>query len=395
MLPADTSGFSADTDLQVALQTAIDGALMSLGQTAGDIVFGIDGGSGAFTLTGEAGLSARGNIAFAGSDVAAVLDKFGDLTFTEVMDGLDFVVDLLARLDGSDGDGTIPDLLDASLPLIDLGIADMVDIGTAFAAVLDDIRNDPATTVQALNTLIAGKLGLAVPEIVVATTAFAQIVTTVDGGGGPDEAQVLTVSANSGSFTLTLEDPGLNTGNPQTTAAITFDPTDATTLNQVRDDINAALDLFTDVAVDVARSGSEFTITFTMPTDTDVAELVVDDGLLVGDEVQTVTLNDAIAGTFTLSFDGEETDPIAYNASASCPGRYGRAADRGRCRQAGQHPPAVLRRRHPRLRLQLRHRRGTVAAPDGGPDGQRSPGVRYRTARLRGRPGVHGYRSGN
>jgi copper chaperone CopZ len=128
-----------------------------------------------------------------------------------------------------------------------------------------------------------------------------------------NETQELTVNATDGSLTLTLEDPGINGGTPQTTGAITIDSED---LDQVALDIASALTGFNGItAVDVTRDESVFTITFTNPANTNLNELSVNIN-----ETQELSI-DATGGAFTLTLndpdinegDAQTTSPITFN----------------------------------------------------------------------------------
>lgn len=181
----------------------------------------------------------------------------------------------------------------------------------------------------------------------------ADVTTDFDGDSPTDtqnEVQTISIVAQGGSFTLSLQDSGLNGGAEQTTAAITYDPTNSETLDQVAADIESALEGFADVNdVDVSRSGSDFTVTFldvgAAGADfTDLAEMTVDgsgltdpedddddevlstadfnlamasvstdsDGGGGSNEFQIVTIV-AAGGSFTLTFDGLTTSEIDYD----------------------------------------------------------------------------------
>lgn len=135
-------------------------------------------------------------------------------------------------------------------------------------------------------------------------------VETSVGGGPINEVQTveLVPPAISGNFTLTFAG--------QTTANIAYNASAAT--------VQAALEGLSNIGVgDVAVTGSAggpWTVTFQGALGgTDVAELTGDPGTLVGNvnEKQQVKLFNAGGGTFTLTFDGQTTASIAYNASAA------------------------------------------------------------------------------
>lgn len=125
------------------------------------------------------------------------------------------------------------------------------------------------------------------------------------------ELQTLTMSAaaTSGTFTLSLGD--------ETTTDLAYDAATAT--------IEAALEALEGIGTDgvtvgggTLASGSATTFTF-RDTLRDVAMLVPDFSTLGRTaEVQTLTLGAAAtAGTYTLTYGGETTEAIAYNANAA------------------------------------------------------------------------------
>jgi hypothetical protein len=144
---------------------------------------------------------------------------------------------------------------------------------------------------------------------------------------GLAEVQTVTVTGSKGTFTLTF--------NGKTTDPITFNAS-ATT-------VQAALNSLPSIggkggSVTVSQSGSVYTITFggsLAPQNVPQITAAGSGGakasaatVLDGDsdqrgnprtspvEVQTVTIN-ASKGTFTLTFNGQTTGPIAFNASAT------------------------------------------------------------------------------
>lgn len=152
------------------------------------------------------------------------------------------------------------------------------------------------------------------------------VVETIQGDPGQNEQQVITLpgSPTSGTFTLTF--------NSETTAAIAYNASAAT--------VQAALEaLATPVAGDFTVSGNAggpWTVEFKQQyANVDVA-LITGDGSLLGygagahpvvvqtiqqgaggqNCVQVVNVSGE-SGTFTLTFNGQTTGAIAYNASAA------------------------------------------------------------------------------
>lgn len=169
-----------------------------------------------------------------------------------------------------------------------------------------------ATDVEAIT---ADDSGLTAPSVVVAQG------TQGDDDPATNEVQTVTVSATGGTYTLTYDG--------QTTAAIDFDADSAA--------VDAALEALSNIGPgDVTVTGDgphsiEFTgalaatnvplitanganltgNTVDVTVDTEGVEEVV-----AVNEVQTLTIL-ANGGTYTLTYDGETTTPLAYNASAA------------------------------------------------------------------------------
>lgn len=128
-------------------------------------------------------------------------------------------------------------------------------------------------------------------------------------GDGTNEKQLVTMQGTitGGTFTLTF--------NGQTTDPIAYDASAATVQTELE-----ALSNIEVGDVDVTGvDGGPWTIEFKGNlADTDVSLLDYDDTLLEAtNEQQTITLASCSGGTFALTFDGQTTDPIAYNASAA------------------------------------------------------------------------------
>jgi hypothetical protein len=107
----------------------------------------------------------------------------------------------------------------------------------------------------------------------------ASVATSVDGDGiDINEVQRLRLNA-SGTFTLSLTDPGINGGLLQTTSDISLDPQNLNP-DDVAQAIEDALNALTDVDVEVTADNDKYTIEFLMPGSPNVAELVLDDSNL-------------------------------------------------------------------------------------------------------------------
>ncbi|MCH9725553.1 MAG: hypothetical protein K0U86_11730 [Planctomycetes bacterium] len=143
-----------------------------------------------------------------------------------------------------------------------------------------------------------------------ARTAGKPFAVTVSIGSGNNEVQVITLSgtaATGGTFTLTFD--GQTTGN------IAYNASAAT--------VDAALEALSNIgAGDVTVTGTgPWTVEFTGAlAGTNVALMTIETTNLTGgvNEIQTISSpSSPTGGTFTLSFGGEATAPIAYNASAA------------------------------------------------------------------------------
>ncbi len=156
-----------------------------------------------------------------------------------------------------------------------------------------------------------------------ALTATAVVAIMTPGVPSASEVQQMTVAAGSGTFTLSF--------NGQTTAALAYNATAA----QVQTALAALSNIGTG-NVTVTQSGNTYTVTFqgTLANQT-LAALLLNSSALVAvsrppstnvtittqggptvSEVQQVSVV-AGGGTFTLTFNGQTTAPLAYNATAA------------------------------------------------------------------------------
>ena len=137
---------------------------------------------------------------------------------------------------------------------------------------------------------------------------------------GIDEIQTVTINNNptGGTFTLTFES--------QTTAGIAYNA-DAAAVESALE----ALSNLTADEVSVTKVGATYWVTFALARD--CARMTADASSLTGGSVSVTTSQTAIAtinekqevtingnplgGTFTLTFDGQTTGNVAYDASAS------------------------------------------------------------------------------
>lgn len=128
-------------------------------------------------------------------------------------------------------------------------------------------------------------------------------------GDDTNEIQTVTILGSPTGGTFTLEFDGQVTGN------IALDASAATVQSELEGLSNIDPGDVSVSGPDGGPWGIEFTGNL---SDTDVALLIADDTLLNGtNEEQVITLASASGGTFTASYNGQATGPIAYNASAA------------------------------------------------------------------------------
>ena len=156
-------------------------------------------------------------------------------------------------------------------------------------------------------------------QIRVVESKQVSVGNTTAGFAGTNEVQTLTLSATGGTFTLTY--------SGQTTSALAYNASAAT--------VETALEALSNlIPAEVAVSGSAggpYTITFaTMNAallTASAASLTGGSGTAViaqgtqgaspANEADSVSLNGATGGTFTLAYSGQTTAAIAYNATAA------------------------------------------------------------------------------
>lgn len=212
----------------------------------------------------------------------------------------------------------------ASAATVETALEGLSTIGSGQVAVSKSTdSNDDIYTVEFTGTLALTD----VAPLIVRLTSTKPLVRTIQQGAtsGNPRNEIQTVDATgggAGSFTLTLD--------AQESSALS----EATTAAQVQTALQALSNIET---VSVTKSGSVWTIEFTgidgfanqsqlvasvysaSGTATNAVPVeTVQQSATAYDAEQLVTLFALpSAGTFLLSFDGETTDPIAWNAAAS------------------------------------------------------------------------------
>lgn len=120
-----------------------------------------------------------------------------------------------------------------------------------------------------------------------------------------NEIQRIVIAATAGTFTLTF--------SAQTTSALDWDCTAA--------ELDTALEALSNITtVFVTGSGTAadpFYVEFTNPGNQNVAQMTANIGSLTGTVTITTTIEGSDGGTFTLTFSGQTTAAIAYDASAA------------------------------------------------------------------------------
>lgn len=120
-----------------------------------------------------------------------------------------------------------------------------------------------------------------------------------------NEIQKIVIAATAGTFTLTF--------SAQTTSALDWDCTAA--------ELDTALEALSNITtVFVTGSGTTadpFYVEFTNPGNQNVAQMTANVGSLTGTVTITTTVAGSDGGTFTLTFEGQTTGAIAYDASAA------------------------------------------------------------------------------
>lgn len=165
-----------------------------------------------------------------------------------------------------------------------------------------------ASTVPDFAEITASAGSTAGQILLTADEAGKPFIVTTKIGSGSNEIQVVTIGGTVTGGTFTLTYAGQTTGN------IAYNASAAT--------VDAALEALSNIgAGDVTTTGSDggpWTVEFTGAlAATDVVPLIGDDTLLTAtNEEQIITLASATGGTFTLSFGGQTTSGIAYNAAA-------------------------------------------------------------------------------
>lgn len=136
------------------------------------------------------------------------------------------------------------------------------------------------------------------------------VVSFVIGGGGANEKQVITMGGSPSGGTFTLDFDG------QETDPIAYNASAAT----IKTELEALSNIEVDDITVTGDAGGPWEIEFIGNlAGTDVELIKADSTSLVGgtNEVQTISMiNAPTGGTFRLSFNGEWTGDIAYNASA-------------------------------------------------------------------------------
>ncbi len=213
-----------------------------------------------------------------------------------------------------DFDASTTDVKDALEALAGIAVDDLAVTGTAPAWEVEfvvNLKQQPISPITGSGALLSGRT--------------VDITETVTGVVAVDEVQTVSIPSDTtgGSFTLTYDG--------QTTGAIQFNDTFGT--------LDGLLEALSNIgAGDVVVSGgpgpdTDWVVTFeTLLAATDVDLMTADGALLTGsdvtvietqsggggnNEIQTVSIPaEVVGGTFTLTYNGQTTSTIAYNAAA-------------------------------------------------------------------------------
>jgi hypothetical protein len=89
-----------------------------------------------------------------------LLDSLRNMSFDNILEVLQLVVNFLRGLDGSDGNGAAAGILGFKIPLIDRSLSELIDIGGEFLDFIDELTANPQGMLQKLETQIKNVLGL-------------------------------------------------------------------------------------------------------------------------------------------------------------------------------------------------------------------------------------------
>ena len=176
------------------------------------------------------------------------------------------------------------------------------DNNAAILAALNDLSN-----ITAGDVVLSGGPAPGTPVVVTfAATYDLTDAAAITGVGGTNEVQTATLGSTIAGDTFDITYDG------QTTSMIAYDATAGT--------VQAALEALSNVAVDdvvvTGSAGGPYTLTFGGTLgNSDLTEIT---GTAGTNEVQTVTIDtDCSNGTFTLTYSGQTTAGIAYDADAA------------------------------------------------------------------------------
>ena len=175
------------------------GAGLSLSGTANlDLPVSVDGAlADLFNLGGDAGLTVTALNIFEPNTWTAdfqglgALADFGDISFDLILEALEKIVQYLRNISGEG-------VLGYELPLINVSVGDALDFAEKLGDVVQEIRNHPAGTLQALDQ----KLEEAIASVL--GQAPGDFVNLVVPPGGQDFQIALNFSPNIPSYTLPL-----------------------------------------------------------------------------------------------------------------------------------------------------------------------------------------------
>src|SRR5205814_7605892 len=112
---------------------------------------------------------------FSGPNFDEILQKFRNLDFGTIIQGLQAVVGYLQSMAASGG--ALGEILNTPLPLVGKSINDLLNVANKVADTVHQILSNPAGAIQQLNNIIASALGRTIPTVLATSTEGADRVS--------------------------------------------------------------------------------------------------------------------------------------------------------------------------------------------------------------------------
>lgn len=219
----------------------------------------------------------------------------------------------------------------ASAATVETAVEGLTSIGTGNCSVSKTTDANDDTYVLTFDGALAGTT-IATAYVTLSSTKPIVRTTQQGSASGTIQNEIQTIDTGSLTGSISAESFGVSFNGSSTGAGSVFPSTTAAGLEGQIEGLGSL------ISVSVTKTGQVFTVEFTGPTgsanqpqmtcttyDSSTATHVISVTTTPGsgsgsavNEQQTVTLNGVpTGGTFTLTFDGQTTSTIAYNASAS------------------------------------------------------------------------------